>query len=38
MTYETGLIICQTIFELLCVAALFAVPAAWKDLKELIRG
>lgn len=38
MTYETGIVVCQTILDLLTVAALCAVPYFWRDLCDLIRG
>lgn len=38
MDYEIGLAVCQTILDLLFVAAVCAVPYFWRDLCDLIRG
>ena len=38
MTYETGLIVCQTFLDILFIVGICALPCFWQDLKELIRG
>lgn len=38
MTYETGIVVCQTILDLLFTAAVFAAPYLGWDLCDLIRG
>lgn len=38
MSYETGLIVCQTLAEILLAAGVCALPYFWRDLCGLIRG
>lgn len=36
MNYETGLIICQTLLDILLAASVCALPYFWQDFRELI--
>ena len=38
MSYETGLIVCQTLAEILLATGVCALPYFWRDLCDLIRG